>query len=292
LSVLTKVFVVLVTILSVMLVTVTVPFVANVENHRGQRDDALAAKAATEELALLRQSELSALQNNQSQLVTQLKAQSENLITQINLLTQKLANAEASSQSQSARNTQLEADWARLTAANQQHAQIITELQSELTERREQTVSQQTRMIQLADRNNELESQLDALTRQVRRVRENLTQLQEQNAELEGKLSRLPPEIQTLIKDDESVDTEPFIPETPIRGYVTAVEQLQNETFVQVDVGSNDGVEPNMKFMIHRDNRFLGTLIITAVDLQEAAGRVELMQAELAIGDAILTGGY
>ena len=290
-GVLTKVFVVLVTVLSVLLVALIVPFVANTENYKQQLEDSRTAKAAAEELATLRQNELNAAQSRDSEMVTVLKSQAQNLSTQINLLTQQLADSEAKARSESEKLAKFEADWSRLIATNQQNTQMTQELRAELTERREKMVDQQTQMIELADRNNELESQIEAMTRQVRRVHEQLTQLQEQNADLEQKLAQLPPQWQQKILSEE-VQAAPFIPETPIRGQITKVQQLKDELFVQVNVGENDGVITNMKFLVHRGNQFLGTLIITTVDAQNSAGRMQLTQGQVAVGDSILTGGY
>ncbi len=289
-GVLTKVFVVLVTVLSVLLGTLAVTFVANTENYKAKLEESVADKTAAEEIARLRQSELNAVQSNQSEQITLFKAQSESLITQNNLLTQQRAEAEAAAQRETGKLAKFEADWSRLTAANQQYAQMTKEIQEELKQRREQIVDQQTRSIQLADRNNELESQLAALTRQVRRVHEKMTNLQEENADLQGKLAQLPPQWQAKILSEE-VAVAPFVPETPIRGQVTRVEQLEGETFVQVNVGRNDGVESNMKFLVHRGSQFLGTLIITTVDANSSAGRIELMQGRVSVGDMVLTGG-
>lgn len=290
-GVLTKVFVVLVTVLSVLLVALIVPFVANTENYKQQLDDARTAKAAAEELATLRQNELNAAQSRDSEMVTVLKSQAQNLATQINLLTQQLADSETKARSESEKLAKFEADWSRLIATNQQNTQMTKELRAELTERREKMVNQQTQMIELADRNNEMESQLEAMTRQVRRVHEQLTQLQEQNADLEQKLAQLPPQWQQKILSEE-IEAAPFVPETPIRGQITKVQQLKDELFVQVNVGNNDGVTTNMKFLVHRGNQFLGTLIITTVDAQNSAGRMLLTQGQVAVGDLILTGGY
>ena len=290
-GVLTKVFVVLVTVLSVLLVALIVPFVANTENYKQQLDDAKISKAAAEEVASLRQNELNAAQSRDSEMVTVLKSQAQNLTTQINLLTQQLADSETKARSESEKLAKFEADWSRLIATNQQNTQMTKELRVELKERREKMVNQQTQMIELADRNNEIESQLEAMTRQVRRVHEQLTQLQEQNADLERKLALLPPQWQQKILSEE-IEAAPFVPETPIRGQITKVQQLKDELFVQVNVGDNDGVAANMKFLVHRGNQFLGTLIITTVDAQNSAGRMQLTQGQVAEGDSILTGGY
>ena len=132
-----KVFVVLVTVLSVLLVALIVPFIANTENFKQKLDDTLVAKAAAEEMARLRQGELNATQSHQSEQITLLNAAGNNLTTQINLLTQKLAESEAQTLSERTKLSKFDADWSRLTAANQQYAQITKELQAELKQRRE-----------------------------------------------------------------------------------------------------------------------------------------------------------
>ncbi len=290
-GVLLKVFVVLVTLLSVLLVALIVPFVANTENYKQQLDEALQAAAVAEKTAFERQIELGRAQNKESELVTRLHNTINNLTTQISQMTQRLADSEAQTQSERTQLKKFEADWSRLSAANQQYAQITKELQAELKERREQLVDQQTRNIQLADRNNELESQLGALTRQVRRVHENLTHLQEQNADLERKLAQLPPQWQATILSEETA-AAPFVPEIPIQGQITRIQSLDNETFVEVNVGTNDGVAQNMKFLVHRGSQFLGTLVITNVDAQHSAGQMQLLQGKVVEGDLVLTGGY
>ena len=291
-GVLTKVFVVFVTVLAILQVALIVPFVVNTENYKQQLDDIVIEKTAAEELARLRQNELNAAQSNESEKIALLRAQAENLVTQINLLTQQHAQSEARVEAESAKLAKYEADWSRLTAANQQYAQITKEIQIELKDRREKMVDQQTKAIQLADRNNELESQLGALTRQVRRVHEQLTELQERNADLENKLAQLPPQIRDKLFAAEETIAAPFVPETPIRGRITRIEKLDDETFVQINVGTNDSVATNMKFLIHRGNQFLGTLIITNVDAQTSAGRIQLLQGQVIVGDLVLTGGY
>lgn len=291
-SILTKVFVVLVTILSVILVALIVPFVANTQNFEEKYRDEHAARVAAEKTATLRQSELGAVQAKQSEWVLGLQTQNQNLMTQINTLQQELENTRSELQGARTRNATIEANLTGLTAANQQHAQIVKELQAELNARRDQVLKQQTEMIQLADRNKELDSQLEAVTREVRRIREQLVHMEEQNQGLQSKLNRLAPELVAKVTAGGDEASEPVIPATTIKGQITGLERLEDETFAQVNVGRNDGVVASTKFMVHRGSEFLGTLIITTVDARTSAGRLDLLQAEVAVGDSILTGGY
>jgi myosin heavy subunit len=290
-STLTKVFVVLVTVLSVVLVALIVPFVANTQHYKSQVATAETQKSQADAAARLAMAELEAARAQESEQLILLKTKNQELTSRITTLGAELATARSAERELGNENARLQATNERLSAAASQYGSITESLQKELTDRREQMVAQQTRLIQLTDRNTDLEGQLDSLTRQVRRLREGMQQIQERSSELEGMLSRVPDEVKrTISASTDSGTAQPFMPESPIRGQVTRVEQLADETWVQVNVGKNDGVAPNMKFWVHRNGQFLGTLIITKVDQGDAAGRLQNLQGQVAQGDTVLTG--
>jgi hypothetical protein len=114
--------------------------------------------------------------------------------------------------------------------------------------------------------------------------------LEGKNNQLNQQLAQLPSDERAkMIEQDSAI--RPFEPQTLIKGQVTAVKQFENETFLQINVGSSDGVAPNMKFMVHRGNQFLGSLIVTTVDKKAAAGRLKSQQSSIDVGDNVLTGG-
>ena len=291
----TKFFVVLVTFLSVVLVALVVPFVANTENYKQQRDEALQQKAVAEAAAELKAEELSQLAARQDQQIQEFKQEADKLQTQLNELAEDKRTADAQLQRIEAERDRIEADNRRLIALNEQNSSLVAAFRSELEQRRQDMLSQQTRVIELADRNNELASQRDTLERQFRRLREQLTQLQEENTGLLAMMDRLTPEERSRISgDDEAVSGTQ---ETPVeagaelRGVVTAVEQISGDTLAMINVGAADGVVPNMKFLVHRGDNFLGTLVITKVDNRESAGRMSLRSGDIRVGDSVLTGG-
>jgi len=294
LSILTKIFVVLVTLLSVVLVALIVPFVAKVEDYRSQLQQAEQVRTNALATARLRQAEISALKDKENERFTALTAEIAKLTGDLAKVEEDLAIAKANYQSAQAGKAKDDANIARLTAAHEQFAAITAGLQDELTQRREQAVKLETASLQLKDRNFALESQLDALTREVRKLRENMTQLAERNTELETIFERLDPTVKQdlLNRDQDATASRPvFMPQTKIAGKITEVEQIDDETFVEVNVGSNDGVEANMKFWVHRAGQYLGTLVITRVDANAAAGRMMFTEQDISGGDEVLTGG-
>ncbi|MDX1682136.1 MAG: hypothetical protein R3336_03350 [Phycisphaeraceae bacterium] len=289
---LTKAFVVLVTILSVMLVAVLVPFVANTENYRIKYEDAVQARNAMEATAQQRQAEISALESAESQRIAKLKSEVEVHQAQISSLEQELATAQAQKQVEASRAAQALAENSRLAAVMSQQGNILEALQEELKDRRREMLDQQRRSIELADRNNQLTSELETFRREVRRMRERMASLEEANSDLEQMLARLPDDMRRrLTRSEDGVGTGPYVPTEVIRGEITEIREMQGERFVQINVGSKDGVAPSMKFWVHRGDEFLGTVVITAVDAQSAAGKIDLAQGDFRISDEVLTGG-
>jgi len=183
-----------------------------------------------------------------------------------------------------------------LSATAKQYADITGSLQTELSERREETLDLQTKLIELSRRNNDLEEQGNTLTRSVRVAQEQMAALEEEVSKYEKVIQRLPAEQRQQLAADSAEAAvgggQPFVPTSQIRGAITTVEKRLDDTFVQVNLGTRDGVEANMKFWVHRGDTFVGTLVITKVDASAAAGRMQLVQGEVNAGDLVLTGGF
>ncbi|MCC6579373.1 MAG: hypothetical protein IT440_02965 [Phycisphaeraceae bacterium] len=292
-SILTKIFVVLVTFLSVALVALIVPFVAKTENYKAQLSGAEEMRIRAEATARLRQAEINALQDRESERVRSLRSEIAALTSQISSLTQDLETERSRLAAAKADNAKFDANINRLTASHQQFASILEATQAELKERRNEAVTLQTRIITLTDTNDDLTGQLDSTVRQVRKFQEQMTQLQDRSKELESMIDRLDPAIRAQImrKDDAAAISQPFSSATRITGTVDDIQQFESDTLVQVNVGKNDGVEANMKFIIHRGGQYLGSMVITRVDANASAGRMTLMSHPIVKGDQVQSGG-
>lgn len=287
---LTKAFVVLVTILSVLLVALVVPFVHNTENYKKAFEDKVRKVASLKALEKTRQAEITALQNRVTEDIVALNATIQNLQSAVNQLSEQLRDARTEADGLRAENARQQSDFSRLTASNEQQAQLLSALQSELRDRRSEMQEQQIRAIQLADRNNELQSQRDALETNLRRIKEQMVELEEKSAKIEGLFQQIPVELrEQLFAAEEAEGPTEIVPDTPIAGQIMKVVDLQGETLVKVNVGANDGVLVNMKFLVHRGGQFLGTLIITTVAEQEAAGRIQMIQGSVQVSDEVVT---
>lgn len=292
-NVLTKIFVVLVAVLAIALVAMLVPLVTNTENYKDQLDQAKSEASSLKASLANTQSQLAAAKQNESKFFRDMANLKQKLEDDIAAQTSRLAEVNAELNQERSKNGQATADLARLSLAEQAHAEITKSLQAELTLRRDELLQVQDDRAKKSAENDRLTSDLDAAKRQLARNQENITVLEEKTAKLETLWARVPLEVQKSITgtDATAEGGTPYEPSSPIRGQVTKVQKVDDSTFVQINVGSTDGVAPNMKFYVHRTGQFLGTMVITNVDTKSAAGRVQLSQGAIAKGDMVLTGG-
>lgn len=295
-SVLTRLFVIAVTILSVALVAVIVPFVAQTENYRSQVTAAETARVRAEVTARLRDAEMTRLQERESERILKLNSQNQGLTTEVARLSEELNTSRALLATAKAENANNGANLAHLSASHEQFALIVESMRKELNERRGQALDQQKKIIELADESDRLKAELDSLTRQVRQYQETTVALEDRNADLEKMLGRLDPAIRQQIEGQDVAGASPsrsFMPDYLIDGQITNISRLDDETFVELNIGSNDGVEKNMKFRIHRGGDFIANLVVTVVDIDACSGRVTLVDdgQQVVVGDSVQTGG-
>ena len=294
-SVLTRFFVITVTLLSVALVAVVVPFVAKTEDYRSQVEEARNLRVRAEMTARLRDAEVAQVQERVAKQLTDLSHEKQTLTAEVARLSEELNTSRALLATAKAENANNGANLAHLSASHEQFALIVESMRKELNERRGQALEQQKKIIELADESDRLKAELDSLTRQVRQYQETTVALEDRNADLEKMLGRLDPAIRQQIEgqDVAGATVRPFMPDYLIDGQVTKIARLDDETFVELNIGSNDGVEKNMKFRIPRGDDFIANLVVTVVDIDACSGRVVLVDdgQQVTVGGSVQTGG-
>ncbi len=283
-SILTKIFIVLVTILSVVLVALVVPFVMNTETYEQKWREQAALASLNEQYMQLREAAVAAKVQAANAENGALQGQINDLTAQVNTLSTELQSTEAALADARNKTADVQGQLARLSNALEQAAQVNATLQEEIKQRRDQTLALQQRNIQLNDKNQQLSTQLQNMTQQVRLFKEQIAELEDRNRELQNK-------IETGLAGGQAQPGEAgveFVQGTPaqipIQGRVTSVQPIGDETFVEINVGANDEVREGMEFMIHSGDQFLGNAVITKVDVNSSAGRVTLKTGDIAAG--------
>lgn len=287
-NILTKVFVVLMCVFSIALVALVVPFAANVENYKEQRDAFESSAAAARADAALAQQRISDGVKEKLKEISDLKAQLDAERATILSLKSTITGLEADVKRQEGTVRSHEASIASQTAAVAQLTGIQKDLRDELKTRRAETVDLTKKTIQLEAANNELSTIRDTLIRQGRLSKETIAALNKELEEANEYIQNNPVATTTT-----SAEPEKPQPVTAIRGQVTAVQKAGADiTLAELNIGSNDGVQAKMEFIIHRDSEYLGTLVITTVDLQKSAGTLRTVRSgkTIKIGDQAIAG--
>ncbi|NBC11053.1 MAG: hypothetical protein GVY24_04855 [Planctomycetes bacterium] len=271
-SIVTKIFVVLTTILALVIVPLMIAYVHNTAGIKGELEDVEQRRAVAVKEAQIINAQMAQTQNQVARAVEEADQarqrrlnEIDDLMTQITSKQQQITDLQNSLDQ---RNAQINT----LVAGNEQSGKIIQMLEEELGEKRDRLVKADRQNIELTDKNQELRVKVDTMNEQVRLLQEKLAGTREQLVEIEQQRRH------GVSGDDE---TRPVPAVRPIRGMITNVREVDGETFVAVNVGSNDQVAEGMLFIIHKADQYVGSLKITNVDLNSSAGRVTLTRGSV-----------
>lgn len=293
---LTKAFVVVVTILSVVLVALVVPFAARVPDYAQQ----------FEEMKQDRDTQLAKAQQTAAEVRSAIASKGselESALASISRLTSELDQANNSNKALEARIDQLQVTVSR-SAAGLEIAANDNKTKSENLNKQNEMIQQQIgKIAELSSQTADLSQTLIDARSQIRRLSDNYLRIQEQNKSLNQQLlesqAKLKTAMDTLagyVEDAETTvaDARNNQPQggAVIRGSVTKIDQFNDGlTFVQVNVGKRDLVKEGMEFTVYRGDAFVGKIKIASVDTAESVGQLTLSELAPQEGDAITAGG-
>ncbi len=292
-SSLTKVIVVLVNVMSIILVALVIAFVTNTEKLGDQLNQVQNELQTARSKANMAQSNLESERDQHQQQIFTLNNEINSLKGRLAELQAAKAEAETEVQQLGRQLNELNTNYTTLVAAEEKNSKLLENVTFELKDAQEKVVEQSKKLIELTMRNNELEGSLEGYSRQIRRIRESVQGYQQRINELETMFAGLSDDCRQQISQRREEQVAVVDMNVPIAGQVTAVDKATDDmTLLQVNVGQNDGVAKAMRFMVHRGDRYLGTLVIETVDATASAGYVELQQDSIKPGDSIYAGPY
>lgn len=296
-SILSRAFVILVTVLSVVLVALIVPWSAKVQNA----NDKIAS--LTTELRT-KSSQVQTLQAEQSQTDKYWDEQIKRVQATVTLAENDIKSLQANVDSVRrerddalAQQRQVSSDLTRVTSIADQQIAIIDSLKNELLQVTPDLVNLGREVAQLNDALLEARSQSEQAARQVRLI-------QEQSAQREAELGRAiaflnekgfpgPDIAEGNFKPEEDERGGVSTPDPAIRGQVTAVQRTPaGITLAAVNVGANDRVQDSMRFMVYRGDTFKGFLDVQDVRNRDSTGRISNPAGgtQVEAGDSVYAG--
>ncbi|MFA7236319.1 MAG: hypothetical protein WC058_05595 [Phycisphaeraceae bacterium] len=278
-SVLTKVFVVLATILAVLLVPLMIAYVNNTDHFKTDYETEKAMKGVAETRAQIVEASLARAQEAQATALAKVNAEKAGLDAQIQNITGKFTAEQVAKINAQNELATKNAQISQLTAGQEQAGKIIADQAKQLDELQNKFMTTEKRFVEVSNVLEEKTTTLATLTEQVRLIQEQLKDAQDELAQRQTQQIAAPG---TGTPGTGSAVQAAPLPPVTIRGQITAVEAVGDQTFVAINVGRQDNVAEGMHFIIHHGDQYLGSVTITKVDLNSAAGRVTLKRGDIA----------
>lgn len=283
--ILTKVFVVLAAVLSLMLAAATMIYANNAETVRQAYVDADLARTLSER-TLAAQADMHA--RDSATLLGEIEArEQQNADLRADMESLKIENDRLRRDAQEAEvaRERIEGRISQLGVASRTQATLIESYKDEVSTLRDMELRFRDERLQLEDVVADQSSQLEVLLQENRALQEQLAAVR---ADLE------------TAKTGGSVASKTAGPATPVQlsgppifGSVQAVEveAATGKTLVQVDLGANDRVRENVKLLVFRGDTFVANLVLKRVDLQDSLGEIVLLAPGLDVraGDRVTT---
>ena len=270
-SPLTKLFVSLLIVLSLLTTAATVVYVNKEDVQKSTLANTQAQLQSAQAAAQAARDELTAAQQNLTNVQASANQAAQAATTDINARQQQISQLQvelAKGQSQQA--TQ-QLDISRLTEALNASQASTTALQTEVARLR---TSNDQLVRQASDLNgsvSDLTARLEVTERERRLLAEQLTQASTENQRLSAVITGagLNPQQQ------QQAIAKSGLPS--INGVIRDVRNIAGRPYATISVGTADGVQRGMEFKIldRQGGNFLGTLVVDSVEPNEATGRLD-----------------
>ncbi len=286
--ILTKIFIVLVTLLAVAMVPLVATYTTNENSYkamyRASNDQQLLAqsRASDAEQALIsqqlqmqqdidaREATIGSLRSSQSSTRASIESMNDQIRTIKSQLDQSNANLQA------------------LSTASQVNSELKERFVKENYELREKLIKGTRQVMEMEDTLEQIQYEADEAERAKRKATEERRLMETQLINLSDKYDAFVAKYGEL-EVVAAVETG-VAPNKTLTGTVLQVSRADENVLVEINVGSRDGVQEGWVMTVGDDGTFLGRLLIHEVDINRSVGRVTLEDAsrgEVVVGSTV-----
>ncbi|MDP7028747.1 MAG: hypothetical protein QF733_00830 [Phycisphaerales bacterium] len=276
--ILTKIFVVLVSLLAVFMVPLVVVSTMNQEHWRR---DALDMQTQVAAMRGQQRAEQQSYVAREAQMKEQLDAYSQKQQAMI----AELESCRASRNESEARLVTAESRIASQDGVQRTLAQGVKtaeelnrKLVADLETLRSTALAAERRRVELAERVAELDSELQVAEAVQRALREENARFKRDQRAMEATISEYAARYGAVEGDVLAAD-EGIAPDRNLEATVLDVARSPERTLVEIDAGSRDGVQTGWEMTVGDGGTFIGRLRIIQVDLNRATGILTLENA-------------
>lgn len=287
-STLTKILIVLMTIASIFLCGIVVTYVASANNYKQQYDRQYMSYQTSEQKRKSAEAQLKEELDKAAQQGKELndKIAAQNL--KIEQMESSLNEALREKTQHLNRADGFAALVEGLTKTNGQQGELLTNTSSRLEKAEAELITEQGQHKETARLLLEKMGIISTLE-------ETNKRLQEETAELHKRLDQVlnqygkavaPPVPVTPISE-QARPAPPITRAIDLKGKITDVDF--SNRIAEISIGSAQGVEQGMRFHVTRGEQFICDIVISDVEPEKAAGRLEVVQGEPRADDIIST---
>lgn len=273
--ILTKIFIVLVTMLAIFMVPLVVVSAKNQEYWKTRSIDLDAShRLVTSQLQDERQSH----QGEQARLNQELQAYSQRLSElQSNIASCEKRRLEIDSQLLTANLAISEhgATSRTMLKSLQTNSDLNRVLVEDLQKLRGRAISAEREKLELDDALRERDSQLQVALAARRKLEEELKEVLDQQLTAMQRISEYVARFGALDDTGMTLD-EGLAPDRNLESTILNISRSEDQTLVEIDAGTRDGVKEGWILTIGQDGTFIGKLRIISVDINRSTGILTL----------------
>jgi len=288
--VLTKIFIVLVSLLSVMLVPLVVTYVHNEDAYKARFQEADAQRISARSSLETAQASFAAASTRKDNEIAERTATIRDLERQLVQRTQEIQSAEARLAEAQNLDAQIMGQISILSNAMDAGQKLTESLISEVRQLRREQLAAERQKVELDEALRDSQSQLEVSQRALRAMQEEAQRLRDENASVLNRLSQYVAAHGELGARARQLATGAMI-DVDLDARVVRIRRTAEQTLAEIDAGSRDGVKEGWVVVIGRDD-FIANLRITYVDINTATGVVEMenpqTRGRVEVGDRVL----
>lgn len=259
----TKILIVFCAVLSLLLAALTMTYAANANALRASiKSEQNAAQAAKTEAGTI-QMQAGKIQGEQEKTLVSLTGTIASQLKEIAALQSERTDLRSREQRALSDADSIRSQIAQFTATAQTQTALIKNYRDEVTALREASLGATKREIELLDKINDLASSREVLEQNARALKEQLQEIKlaaQQAASGGGATSAATPRE---------------LPGPVVRARVMETfKSLAGDDMVVINEGSNRGLKENTQMNVARNDGFIASIVITAVEPTKAVGKV------------------
>ncbi len=273
--ILTKIFIVLVTLLAILLVPLVVVNAKNGDYYKARFEETDAQRIVAETSLSSQEARHGSELANYTRESSEYKSQAQSLQTQLAGAQVEMRQLESDLAVAQGLRSEILAKLASLDSTMRAGGELTETLIAELRTLRTQVLKGEQRNSELQAVVEDQESQLLVAEKARRDLREELHRIQEMQARTQEHLSEYEARFGALeIAGGGTGDG--MAPNRDLEATVVGVHRSPDQTLVEIDAGSRDGIEEGWVLSVGDEGTFIGTLRIMSVDLNRSTGMLSL----------------